>query len=56
MKKFFVKNVDHNLEEAILDGKRKDVQLRHFNILFIAMPQRLLLLTYFTSIDFSIDC
>ena len=44
MKKFFVKNVDHNLEEAILDGKRTDVQLGHFNII-LSQCLRLLWLT-----------
>ena len=45
MKKFLIKIVNHSSEEAFLDGKRLYVQLGHFNMFFIAFPQRLLRLT-----------
>ena len=40
MKKLFAKNVEHNLEEAILDAAQKDVQLVIFFVLSVLISQQ----------------
>ena len=40
MKKLFAKNVEHNLEEATLDGTQKNVQLVFFVVLPVLISQQ----------------
>ena len=53
--KLFVKIVEHKLEKGIFVGIKRDVQLRHFNLLSVPISQLLPRLTSHTSFVFSYD-